>query len=298
MRTIAHVHDVTPLSTDKKNLQLFRVIGSTDIDGHGTEHNIVDIDPFIFLDDACIEGELSSSFQKHPHTGLTAVTYLLEGTVHAWDNIHGATPDLNRAGGVYCVNAGRGIVHGEAPIDGVRKVRLLQMWYNPGIDVLPLPKANYQLFQPNEIPCYENEQLWVKIVIGTSFKQSSPVDSPWPIQYLHIKLAAHQSHSFIIPDMHWQGFIYIIHGEGLFGKNDIKGLAQQCLIIGKEQTDIIQIKNPNDAPLEFMLATGKPHNKPFVKLLGHHGAIVAATENQARNFMHEYETNKENFGQS
>ena len=33
-----------------------------------------------------------------------------------------------------------------------------------------------------------------------------------------------------------------------------------------------------DSPLEFILATGKPHHKPFVKLLGHGGAIVADTD--------------------
>ncbi|MDI9818868.1 MULTISPECIES: pirin family protein [unclassified Legionella] len=298
MRTISQVHDATPFGTDKKNLRLFRVIGSTDIDGRGTQHTLSEVDPFIFLDDALIEGELPTSFNKHPHTGLTAVSYLLEGTANAWDNIHGVAPNLNHAGGVYCINAGKGIVHGEAPTEGTRRLRLLQLWFNPGIYTLPLPKASYQLFQPNEIPCYENERLWVKIIIGTSFKETSPVDSPWPIQYLHIKLAARQSHLFTIPDMSWQGFIYIIRGEGIFGKNDIKGLAQQCLIIGKEQTDVIQINNPNDTPLEFILATGQLHNKPFVKLLGHQGAIVAATEKQARNFMHEYEIDPENFGQS
>ena len=277
-------------------MKLFRVIGTTDIDDHGTKHAIADIDPFIFLDDAIIEGKLSSSFQKHPHTGLTAVTYLLEGTAHAWDNIHGETPDLNRAGGVYCVNTGRGIVHGEAPVDQIQKIRLLQMWYNPGIYDLPLPMANYQLFQPDELPIYEDEKLWAKIIIGEGFNFSSPVLSQWPIQYLHIKLAPQQTYTLKISDSNWTGFIYVINGKGKFGVNEVIGTDQQCLVLGSEKTSSIQINNIDQIPLEFILATGKPHHKTFVKLLGHSGAIVADTEAHARTWMKKYEDDPAHFG--
>lgn len=298
MRTIAQIHPATQFNIDKKNMALFRVIGSKDINGHGVEHSINDIDPFIFLDDVMIEGEVPTSFNKHPHTGLTAVSYLLEGTGHARDNVYGATPDLNRAGGVYYVNAGKGIVHGEAPIEGMRKLRLLQLWFNPGIYENPLPQADYQLFQPNELPVYEDDTLWAKIIIGTGFNCASPVKTHWPIQYLHIKLTAQQNYLIKIPEAHWQGFIYIIHGSGEFGSNKLRGTEQQCLILGSESSDSITIKNLNHFPLEFILATGKPHHKPFVKLLGHGGALVADTEKHARDFMHQYEMDPDNFGRS
>lgn len=298
MRTIAQIHSATRFNTDKENMELFRVIGSKDINGHGVEHSIHDIDPFIFLDDVMMEGEVPTSFNKHPHTGLAAVSYLLEGTGHAWDNINGATPDLNRAGGVYYINAGKGIVHGEAPIEGMRKLRLLQLWFNPGIYDHPLPQANYQLFQPHELPVYEDDTLWAKMIIGTGFGCTSPVKSPWPIQYGHIKLAAQQHCSIKIPAADWQGFIYIIHGSGEFGSNKVRGTDQQCLILGSESNDSITIENLNHFPLEFIVATGKTHHKPFVKLLGHGGAIVADTEKQARDDMHQYEMDPDNFGRS
>lgn len=296
MRTIADAAQATPIPLSQPAMNLYRVIGTVDIDGNGTEHSIADIDPFIFLDDASIEGTLSSSFQKHPHTGLTAVTYVLEGTVHAWDNIHGATPELNRAGGVYCVDAGRGIVHGEAPIEGVRKVRLLQMWYNPGLYDLLLPEASYQLFQPNEMPIYEDEKVWVKVIIGEGFNLISPVLNSWPIQYLHVKLAPQQTYTLKMPDPTWQGFIYVISGQGKFGANEVLGSAQRCLVLGSERNGSIQINNMHSAPLEFVLASGKPHHKAFVKLLGHGGAIVADTETHARTWMQQYEKDPEHFG--
>lgn len=296
MRTIANVIPVTAIKSSQSAMKLWRVIGTVDIDGQGTEHALAHVDPFIFLDDACIEGEMSSSFQKHPHTGLTAVTYLLEGTVHAWDNIHGATPDLNHAGGVYCVDSGRGIVHGEAPVEGMRKVRLLQLWFNPGLDKQPLPQASYQLFQPEELPAYQNDRLWAKVIIGSAFELTSPVVCRWPIQYLHVKLEPHQTYTMKTPNPSWQGFIYIVAGQGKFGKNGMIGEPQQCLILGSELSDEILFENTSDQTLEFIFATGQPHQQPFVKLLGHGGAIVADTAEHARAFMQLYEKDPAHFG--
>lgn len=279
-------------------MKLWRVIGTVDIDGHGTQHAIAHVDPFLLLDEAVIEGEISSSFHKHPHTGLMAVTYLLNGTAHAWDNIHGATPDLNRAGGVYCVDAGRGIVHGEAPIEGLRQVRLLQLWLNPGIYQQPLPKASYQLFQPNEIPDYNHGPLWAKVIIGHAFNLTSPVVSRWPIQYLHIKIQPYQTSTIQIPNESWQGFVYILNGQGTFGANKIQGQPQDCLILGTELSTTIALENTSDETLALIVATGLPHHQPFVKLLSHGGAMIADTVVNARNSMLEYEREPECFGQT
>ena len=296
MRSVSKVVDTTPIHMSHAGVTLHRVIGTLDIDGHGTAHPVADVDPFLLLDESRVEGNVSSSFKKHPHTGLTAVTYLLEGTAHAWDNINGATTDLNRAGGVYCVSAGRGVVHGEAPIEGMRKVRLLQLWFNPGIYKLRLPKANYQLFQPDELPIHQDDTLWAKVIIGEGFNMTSPVLSNWPIQYLHIRMAPDQTCTFNIPDSAWQGFIYVINGQGKFGCNEVLGIEQQCVIFGSETSSSIQVTNTSPDSLEFVLASGKPHQKPFIKLLGHGGAIVADTESRARSWMKEYEADPEHFG--
>lgn len=296
MRTIAKVIPATAIAANKPAMKLWRIIGTVDIDGQGTEHALADVNPFLLLDDAAIDGEMSSSFKKHPHTGLTAVTYLLEGTAHAWDNIHGETPDLNRAGGVYCVDSGRGIVHGEAAIEGIRHVRILQLWFNPGIDKHPLPQASYQLFQPRELPIYQNDHLWAKIIIGQAFGSASPIVSRWPIQYLHLKLAPHQTCALKIPNASWQGFIYIISGHGKFGTNEIIGQPNHCLVLGSELSDEIQLENTGNQSLEFIFATGQPHQQPFVKLLGHGGAMIADTEANARKWMQVYEEDPEHFG--
>lgn len=295
MTIIECVQAATPFATDKENMKLMRVIGTTDIEGKGVQHAIHDIDPFLFLDDASVHGELPTTFSKHPHTGLTAVSYLLEGTAHAWDNLHGATRSLNRAGGIYCINAGKGVVHGEAPVEGVRNMRLLQLWFNPGIYDVPLPTASYQLYQPHELPTLEDKSTWIKVLIGSVLGKTSPLKTSWPIQYLHLKVGPKSDYSFPLQYPDWQGFIYVVQGEGIFGDH-ISGKTNDCLVLKPGSPTELSISNPTAEPLEFVLALGKPHNKPFIKLLGHGGAIVASSEDKAREQMRTYERNPENFG--
>lgn len=295
MRGIDKAVIATPFGPTGTSMRLFRVIGTVDIDGKGTLHEIGAVDPFIFLDDGLVEGELPVTFSKHPHQGLTAVTYLLEGTSHAWDNKHGNTPDLNHAGGVYFINSGKGVVHGEAPTTGVRKLRTLQLWFNPGIYQRPLPDASYQLYQPAELPVYQDDKLWARVIIGAGFDLQSPVNCPWPLQYMHIKLQA-SDYQFSLPDPTWQGFIYVIQGEGVFGEEETHANAQTCLVLDSQRETELPIKNTGEGTLEFIIATGKAHNKGFYKLLGHGGAIVADTEENARQAMLEYEADPESYG--
>ena len=170
------------------------------------------------------------------------------------------------------------------------------MWFNPGIYDLPLPTANYQLFQPKDLPVYQDENIWAKVIIGDAFHLTSPVITRWPIQYLHIKLAPGKTYQLNIPDTTWQGFIYIISGQGQFGANKSVGTTQQCLVLGSEATSAIEIHNTHSTPLECIFGIGAPHHKPFVKLLAHGGAIVADTEAHARAWMQEYEQDPEHFG--
>ena len=296
MRTIKDVITVTNINSQNKALRLSRVIGTIDIEGKGTSHSLFDVDPFIFLDDAFIQNSSSSSFKKHPHSGLIAVTYLLEGSINAWDNIYGDVPDLNHAGGAYCVHTGQGIVHGEKPVAGINKIRLLQLWIQSPLTYTCLPKASYQIFQPNEIPLFANEDFSVKVIIGEAYGLTSPVNTLQPLQYLHIKLKTKESKNFNIVDNNWTGFIYILNGNGQFGSNAINGISQQCLVLGNENSNIIPIQNTASYDLEFIIATGRPNNRPYVKLLGHGGAFITDTQEQARSVMSKYKKDHDNFG--
>lgn len=87
------------------------------------------------------------------------------------------------------------------------------------------------MFQPNELPVYEKEGLWAKVIIGTAFGLTSPVSSRWPINYLHVKLAPYQTNTLEMQHPGWQGFIYIVEGRGRFGEKEEPAITQQCLIL-------------------------------------------------------------------
>lgn len=295
MKKISRVVQATALKGNNEAREIWRVIGTTDIEHQGTLHAIEHIDPIIFLDEAKLHGDIPTAFKKHPHCGLAAISYLITGEFTAWDNLNGVLPDKTRSGGVYYVNAGRGIVHGEAAAEGNRNAHWLQLWINPGIHNKPLPKASYQLYQPQEIPVYTEDKLQVRIIIGSAFGKTSPVKSDVPLQYLHVQMDAHSKKIFYLPEPTWQGFIYVIKGNGQFGLEETVGKAQDCLVLDNDQQTEI-ITNSGTQPLEFILVSGLPHHREFFKLLGSGGALVCDTREEAYAAMQRFSVEGENFG--
>ncbi|MDF1654877.1 MAG: pirin family protein [Coxiellaceae bacterium] len=279
-------------ANDKK---IFRVIGTTDVDGKGTEHEVHAVDPFIFLDEA-IMNDSGTTFSPHPHAGLAAISYILKGEIQAWDNLNGYNQDHNQAGGAFYINAGRGVVHSESGVNVEDNLHWLQLWLNPGIYADRLPQASAQLFSPREIPVHKSDGLTARIIAGELFGVSSSLQADWPITYAHISLEPGVSKSISMSNKNWNGFVYVLSGEGQFGSENVAATYQQCLMFNTCESTELSIINTSDSSLDFMLAVGKPHEKGFAKLLGHGGAIVADNEARARDAMRHYESNPDDFG--
>jgi len=297
MRTIAINVAAKAFQSNSEIKQSYRVIGTTDINGNGTEHAIAEIDPFIFLDETNMRGDEAWPFPKHPHCGLVAMTYMLAGEVTPWDNQNGRAKFNNHAGGLYYINSGKGIVHEEEPIVAGGPLRWLQLWMNPGIYTDKFPQASTQLAKAAEIPEHQTQQAVVRIIIGEAFQKKSPIKPDWPMQYLHVLLQPCQEITLPLQKADWQGFIYILGGKCTFGENQLTAKVRDCLVLGKEHSDQVHaMNNSDDEILEFVLLCGKPHDKPFFKILGSGGALIADTEDVARAAMHRFEANPEAFG--
>ena len=93
---------------------LKRLIGTVDIKGKGTPHELGGLDPVVLCDIASISGFGQPPFGLHPHYGLIAVTAVVEGCFSDGDNLNPPDGHLNSAGGIYMVSAGRGACHQEA----------------------------------------------------------------------------------------------------------------------------------------------------------------------------------------
>ena len=71
-------------------------------------------DPFLLLmEDWFPQGV----FDNHPHRGMETVTYVLEGTIHHYDN-RGNKGDI-LPGDAQWMTAGRGLIHNEQPAEAM-----------------------------------------------------------------------------------------------------------------------------------------------------------------------------------
>ncbi|GJM97232.1 hypothetical protein PR202_ga14143 [Eleusine coracana subsp. coracana] len=227
------------------------------------------LDPFLMLDEFSVSKP--AGFPDHPHRGFETVTYMLEGafthqdfaghkgTIHAGDvqvRVHSAAllsliDDLIVQ---LWMTAGRGIVHSEMPAgDGVQKG--LQLWINlSSKDKMIEPQ--YQELQSKDISRAEKDGVEVKIIAGEAF---GPVPEGW------------------------NAFVYIIDGEGVFGREKAAPVsAHHCVVLGPG--DGLSVWNKSDAPLRFALIGGQPLNEPVVQ----HGPFVMNTRAQIQQAMEDY----------
>lgn len=281
-----------PSNSDDR--QLFRVIGSVDINGKGLAHEIVDIDPVILLDEGWMRTSLGSLFNPHPHMGLVAVTYILQGAIQPSDNINGTSSLLNEVGGVYYINAGRGIVHNESAHGSFPELHLLQLWINPGI-YDELPPAYSKLIAPGHLPnVILADGVSLRIILGSMGAHHSPADVGWPVNYFHVTMNPNTSATIPVFNDACRGFVYNLRDNIVVNENPLA--HRQILEFETTSSSSLFIENNGEHTAEFILVAGKPHNKSFSKLSCHGGSLVGRDDNTVKMAMEEFEKDRDNFG--
>ncbi|CAE8582646.1 unnamed protein product [Polarella glacialis] len=309
---------------------LLRIMGSKGIDGDGTEFEVNDVDPFLLCDFVCMEGTLlpKPPFCAHPHAGTAVASILCEGIpMRAWDNVGGFEKEKLFPGGVYVVCSGRGCVHDEgsdpvnldkpssAPFglpggDRVAKqFRFFQLWFDAGhIHRDELPFASSQVVQPHQVPMMNGEAMRLRLLLGRYADQCG-VDVPPTV--LHGALLPLTGQGLLQIPAGSQGFLFVMgrsaHVTVLGGGYDVGVHEELLLPVRDKGYDIlIEVKitegdhSPEsvraDDALEVLLGFGPPSGKPFYKLLGYGGALVASSEEKVRALMKEYEQDPRKFG--
>ena len=111
---MARAHQI--ITATKMGDHALRLIGTTDIDGNGTKHEVADVDPIVLFDFVNINTSAESPFRPHPHAGLTAMSFLpVGGNWMAWDSLEGDSDQHLQSGGLYFVHAGTPAFHHEFP---------------------------------------------------------------------------------------------------------------------------------------------------------------------------------------
>jgi len=264
-----------------------RLIGTTDIDGNGTSHEIADVDPIVLFDYAKFNSAMESEFRPHPHTGLTAMSFMpTRGSFNAWDSLNGDEDTCLHAGGLYYVHAGLPAFHyehvsSECAVEAV-DIEFIQLVWNATDE----DSVETVVIQPEDIPVIKTENATVRVLAGELFGvQSVQPFTHRKILYTYIQLNAGSSLELPVPTtMH--GVVFPI--EGNLEVNDVTINQQQMMILGEQDHQLLISNTDKNNVARFIVAAGEPLNKPFCKLLGLGGFIIGETEVELRNAMKEF----------
>ncbi len=161
------------------------------------------LDPFVLLDEFSVEAP--NKFSEHEHRGFEAVTYMLSGSFVHEDNL--GNNSKVKAGGLQSFNAGKSLIHSEAPGEQEGHSHGIQLWVNlPRQEKQSEP--SYQKFSAEEIPEQENDNLKIRTVAGPGSHLQLHADIIF--QDVIMKKGANYNIQ-LAPEN--QAIIYVIEGE-------------------------------------------------------------------------------------
>lgn len=219
--------------------------------------NWEEFDPFLIMAEDWFQ---KGDFGLHPHRGMETVTYVIEGKLEHFDNKNGRG-ELH-SGDVQWMTAGRGVMHIEEPPAG-ETVHTLQLWVN-------LPRENkmteprYQNLRSQDMPVRKGDGAVIRVFSGSSGEVKSNTLNHAPITMVEIQLEPGKAISQDLPGT-YNGFIYVLEGEGVFGIKETVGVQGQVLLLGSVQEgSFSEIMIQAKSRLRVLLYAGQPIREKVV----------------------------------
>ena len=230
------------------------------------------VDPFILVHEGRMRlSEVGKVDTKHPHRGFDNLWYVIEGSASTG---HSTGPDgtIERArlseGALLALRTGRGAWHaegiGEDEIGegrGDTEFRGVLFWVNLARkDKQVDPSA--QILQPDQIPNRHEGDAIVRTLVG----EGSPVELGTPALIVDVELPTGGQVTTPVPP-EFQGFAYLLEGEGTFGANGRRAKPPQLVVLGPGEEFTVTDAVPGT---RFLLMAGKPYgevpvfNGPYV----------------------------------
>ncbi len=219
------------------------------------------VGPFIFLDHA---GPLSlpperlrkADVRPHPHIGLSTVSYLFEGAITHRDSL--GVEQVIQPGAVNWMTAGRGISHSErfdAPDSAGQGCELIQSWVAlPAGDEECAPAFDH--YAAERLPMMEEGGAWARLIAGSAFGATSPVETRSPLFYLHVILGP--GARIDLPQGYAERAAYVADGSV-----EVDGRAcsaGQMIVFGPTEQPLLSAS----APATVMLLGGEPLGERFI----------------------------------
>ncbi|MGQ0698908.1 MAG: pirin family protein [Panacagrimonas sp.] len=279
-RQLAQIINSVPTS-DGAGVKLRRSIGS---------QRGLYLDPFLMLDEFGTDnpGDYIAGFPSHPHRGFETVTYMLDGRMQHRDHL-GNVGDLG-PGSVQWMNAGRGVIHSEMPLQESGRMRGFQLWINLPSSEKMRP-ASYSDIPASNIPVVALAGGGrVKVIAGTAKlgeqSLSGPINAPGkslstdPI-YFDIELPAGASFEHPIPAGH-TAFVYAYEGDVRVG-DEARALPRQAAGVLSAGDRVVLAVGSEGA--RVLLLAGKPLREPIVQ----YGPFVMNTREEIEQAIQDYQ---------
>ncbi len=218
------------------------------------------IGPFIFFDQmgpAEFAPGKGIDVRPHPHINLATVTYLFEGEILHRDSLGYVQPI--RPGAVNWMTAGRGIVHSERSSPESRraaqKLHGIQSWV-----ALPAEAEEREpcfVHHPaDSLPVLDQPGLRMRVIAGSAFGATSPVEVFSPMFYVDAHLAA--GSELEVPVVYSERGLYVVDGSITAGGDPLAAGQLAVLRSGDSAT----LRAAVDA--HVMLFGGEPLGKRFI----------------------------------
>jgi len=216
------------------------------------------VGPFVFLDQMGPAEFLIGhglDVRPHPHIGLATVTYLFEGEIMHRDSLGTVQPI--RPGAVNWMTAGSGIAHSERTAPELRAQGFnlfgIQAW-------VALPSSaeetapTFVHYPAKGLPIIQGEGKTVRVIAGSLYGESSPVETPTATFYADAALEA--GARIPLPADHEERAVYVAQG-----KIDIAGdsfeMGQLLVFRPGDEITITAL-----TPARVMLLGGEPMDGP------------------------------------
>jgi redox-sensitive bicupin YhaK (pirin superfamily) len=144
-------------------------------------------------------------------------------------------------------------------------------------------EPRYQELESKDISRAEKDGVEVRIIAGEAFGVRSPVYTRTPTLYMDFTMRPGSQLHQPVP-AGWNAFVYVIEGEGSFGREGAApAAAHHCLVLGADG-DGLSVWNGSGAPLRFVLAAGQPLKEPVVQ----QGPFVMNTRAEIQQAVEDY----------
>ncbi|KAL9181733.1 hypothetical protein ACHAXT_012076 [Thalassiosira profunda] len=282
---------ISRVVTPTRSGPVFRLVGTLDCDGAGTDHPLDNVDPFMLLDCGTISKDGHPTFGPHPHRGHSVVSIMMQGAVKSWDS-YTKKETLVNAPASYWVDAGSGLFHDEMAVipdetDPGNHVRMFQLWVSVREeDRLKPPSLQYDTDLPVvEAKDAETGESAGKVVYYVG--GGGTIKPPHSIVVAQIRQDPGTRYRFPIEDARFGGFAVSIKGQPTFsgtstptGPNEVFVLADGS---GNGGDDYLEVAAPPGADgVEYLVCVGEKIGESWSKKLVASGAVIAKTSGEAR----------------